>query len=645
MLVVSRLLHKSLAQGADVPPFLDDLKTQLASLRRNLLGYIDRRFASSDVTSDALVEAMCAFSLATSSLPRDVLRHFLHVRREALVARLQRNDGDGNVPEALRVYVRTLQDTQTLFPKRLAESLGKLKAQPLLRDPDVRGLMELSLDLHERWVADEVRNFTPWVRHDDLQKAEADKVLGEWARKAFEAFLGGLRDRLEGVEDLTDLVRLRKGLLETWLSTDSRSLGFATSEVLSGLRSAMNTQFTHVVRRRVDRLDLFSSDVKILVEHWKPGVSDGHLSLWDSSMTGMEVSNGASAFKQAILDRSHGRDETLLRVLDEWTTWLRSVDEAGSVIESLKHKKWDLDLDGDDDDDDHEPDSKETLLNRDDPLEMQEKFKDALSRAMSAMESKLQDCAATFKPDHRAQQSLFLLRLLREIRQHLPKQYENPQFGLSLVPIAHHTLAESVLHSPFDAFERTLQKTSRTRKVPTRALWQGTPPLPIQPSVAVFKLLHAIVEAMNDVGSDVWTPDATDVQKRTLSVMLVPLLETTLIVKISPTSRQDEANGSTDAEIQEQEPESESAETVDHGYDDLDIQSLFDIIFLQHATTLKASETKTGEADDLTSSLVSMTDKLQSKVADGMGSEGLDRLRKAAEGYWVKVGLLFGLLS
>lgn len=667
VLVVSRLLHQSLAQAADdVPPFLDVLKTRLAALRRKLLVGIDARFArfarsgaapavdaDVDVDVDGLVEALCAFSLATSSRPRDVFRHFLHGRREALVRLLEGRegdgDGDGGVLEALRVYVRTLQDGQRLFPKRLAEALAKLKAQPLLRDPDVRGLMELNLDLHERWVADEVRNFTPWVRHEDLRKEDAETLLGEWARKAFEAFRAGLRVRLEGIGDLMELVGLRKRLLETWLAPDGPSPGLVASEVLGGLRFVMNIQLKHVIRRRVELLHLVGSEVQAVIEAWKPGVSDVHLSLWDASMTGMDVSNGAAAFKQAILNRSHGRNNTLLRVLDRWNVWLRSVDEVGTVIESLKRTKWDVDLDVDEDDEELELDSKEKLLNKDDPLELQETFNAALVTAMGGLESKLHNCAATFSSDHRPQQSLFLLRLVREFRQHLPKHYQNPRFGLSLVPAAHQTLAHSILHTPFHAFERSIRKTSRTRKVATRALWQGTPPLPVQPSVAVFKFLHAIVEAMSEVGSDIWTADATDVVKREMRARLVPLLEGAGDAETETTSTlaQERIDQSTDAEGQAREPRAESAETVGGGYrhDDFDIQSLFDAVFLQRATALRMAEAEAGGDDEGISTPGSLAVRMQSKLADGVGREGLAAVGRAAEGYWAKVALLFGLLA
>ena len=620
VLVLSRLLHKSLLQGADTPPFVDTLKTQLGSLRRRLLVHIDRHFASSDTATDMLVEAMCAFSLATSSLPKDVLKHFLHVRREALLTRLAKSDrghGHGKVTDALRVYVGTLQNTRALFPKRLAESLAGLKTQPLLRSSDVRGLVELNLDLRERWVADEVRNFTPWVRSEDLQKAEAESVLKDWARKAFDKFIDGLRVVLEGIEDLKELVQLRRELLETWLSVDSQSLGLGSSGVLDGLRSAMNSRLIQVIQRRVVRLDEVSAEINTVVKHWRPGVSDAHPSLWDSSMTGMDVSNGAAAFKQAILDWSHGRNETLLHILQKWNTWLRSMEEVGAVIEGLKHTKWDADLEADEDDD-LGLDSKEALLNEDDPQELKDEFEKIVVEAMRVMEAQLQDCVKRFTLDENAQQALFILRLVRELRQRLPKHFRNDQFGLAVVPDAQRTVAESALHRPIRVFEREVEKTSRSRRVLTRALWEGTPELPVQPSVAVFKLLHGVVSAMAEAGSDIWSPEATDVLKQELRVGLSPLL----VATVKPDSAEDKTSGL---------PVERQGSDGVVGYDDWSVQLFFDTVFLRNAT-----ETKSNSGDDDLSVLVE-------KIC--LDEESRNTVRKAAEAYWVKTSLLFGLLA
>ncbi|KAI9872306.1 MAG: para-aminobenzoate synthase, (PABA) [Pleopsidium flavum] len=631
VLVISRLLYKSLAQGNGTPPFLDNLRLQLGSLRRKLLAHIDRRFADSNTGTNALVEAMCAFSLATSSLPKDVLRHFLHVRQEMLTVRLEKGGGgDGSVLVALRVYIRTLQDTQAVFPKRLAESLAKMKAQPLLKDADVRGLMELSLDVHERWIADEVRNFTPWVRDEDLQKTEAEKVLTEWARKAFAAFIGGFKKILESVEDLKELVQLRKKLLETWLSADSRSPGLSSSEVLDGLRAAINGQLGRVIRSRVDRLDLIGSEITGVIERWRPGLTDVHPSLWDQSMTSMEVSNGAAAFKQAILGRSHGRNEAVLRVLERYNLWSRSIEEVEHVIQGLKDTKWDVDLETDEDDE-LELDSKQALLSEDDPRELQEGFQKALGKALRDLENQIQEFAGSFAPEEKAQQAMFVLRVVREIRHRLRKHYETVRVGPVIVHDFQQMVVESVLKDPIRTFDRAMEKRSRTGRVVTRALWEGTPKLPVQPSPTVFKLLHGTVSAMAEAGSDIWSPDATDVLKKQLRANLLILLNRSL----KPKSMDDKVNGIAGEEKEEDEPNGLNRPMIatngDDGDTDWNIQLLFDASFIQKATM---TNLETGEGG-----FNALVEKIH--LEDG----SLVRLHKAAEGYWKRTSLLFALLA
>ncbi len=633
VLVISRLLHKSLSHRNDTPPFVESLRIQLGSLRRKLLIHIDRRFASSNTGTDTLVEAMCAFSLATSSLPKDVLRHFLHVRREALTARLEKGDGgDGNVLIALKVYIRTLQDTQAAFPKRLAESLAKLKAQPLLRDADVMGLMELSLDVHERWIADEVRNFTPWIRHEDLQKTEAESVLEEWARKAFAAFVDGFKKILEGVENMKDLVQLRKELLETWLSASSGSPSLSSSEVLDGLRAAITSQLGHLIRHRVGRLDLIGSEISGVIGRWRPGVTDAHLSLWDPSMTSMDVSNGAAAFKQAILDRSHGRNEAVLGVLERYNTWLRSTEEVEVVIQGLKDAKWDVDLEADEDDE-LGTDSRQSLLSEDDPRELQEEFDKALTKALRDLENQIRESVGSFTSEEQCQQAMFVLRVIREIRQRLPKHFGNDRFGLTIVPDTQQMVVDMVLKNPIHAFQRGMEKRSRSGRVLARALWEGMPELPVQPSPAIFKLLHGVVSALAEVGSDIWSPDATDVLKKQLRASLSTLLKSSLKLKLKPLD--DQVNGL--AGEQEERDEANgvnrrnSAANGEGGVTDWNIQLLFDILFLRNAT-----ETNSGTGGDELSALAETIH---------LKDESLDRLRKAAEGYWKRTSLLFALLT
>ncbi|KAF6241450.1 hypothetical protein HO173_000160 [Letharia columbiana] len=322
VLVISRLLHTKLSQRRNPPPFLDDLRNRLASLRRRLLGRIDRRLKSLEISRDVLVEAMCAFSLATSSSPKDVIRHYHHMRLEAISENMsQDGDGHDNVLLALRLYVKTLKDTQAVIPTQLARALERLKLVPLFKSQDVYSLIELNLDVHERWIGDDIRTFTPYIRHDDLTKAEAERSLKQWAKSAFGSFLAGLRNRIEDVEDPERLVDLRRQVLELWLSNHQHSTGVDSAETLDGLRHVFNLQSTRLIQSRASKLDRVGLIVKNVLQNWQAGVSDLTPSLWDSSMTSMEFENGGKSFRERLASRFTGKNEPLNKVSLEYVSF------------------------------------------------------------------------------------------------------------------------------------------------------------------------------------------------------------------------------------------------------------------------------------------------------------------------------------
>ena len=134
VLVISRLLHKALSQAKNKPPIVDKIWEKLLSMRRKLLHRIDKRLASTFSETTSLVEGMCAYALATSSAPSDVLQHFHRVRIEKMVSELKRVDDKlaEHGISALKLCIQTCLDTQVIFPRRLAEGLTKLKAYPLI---------------------------------------------------------------------------------------------------------------------------------------------------------------------------------------------------------------------------------------------------------------------------------------------------------------------------------------------------------------------------------------------------------------------------------------------------------------------------------------------------------------------------------
>ena len=227
VLVISRLLHKALSQSKNKPPIVDQLWEKLLSVRRKLVRRIDKRLASTTGEITSLVESMCAYALVTSSPPTDVLNHFHKSRLDKMNSDLKRGGDElaKHSTSALKLCIQTCLDTQTIFPRRLADGLAKLKTQPLIQDSGVRDLYELNLDVHARWIGDEARNYTPWPRHDELQRPEAERILHRWSRDAIAAFLKGIKTALDSEERLKEVAHLRQELIETWILSGSRMAG------------------------------------------------------------------------------------------------------------------------------------------------------------------------------------------------------------------------------------------------------------------------------------------------------------------------------------------------------------------------------------------------------------------------------------
>ncbi|KAI9813777.1 MAG: hypothetical protein M1827_003567 [Pycnora praestabilis] len=646
ILVISRLLHKTLAQSNAAPPFVESLRNQLASLRRKLLNRIDRQLSNMNINAFALTEAMCAYSLATSSTPKDVLRHFHHVRLEAIVGQLwQSDEGHENVLKALRLYIRTLQDTQTVLPKRLEASLERLKSQPLIRDPDIQAVVEFNLEVHERWIAEDVRNFIPWMRHEDLQKSDVNDLLRGWAKKAIHTFTEGLKDLLTSVQDLNELLQLRKNLLDVWLSSHSRVHGLGSPEALDGLRSAINAQFTSLIRLRAKELHLVGSEIKRILEGWRLGQSNSHSSLWDPSITSMDISNGATEFKKTILDQIYGRDSAILIIMLRYERWRGFVDEVDSVIKNLREGRWADELEASDDDE-NESDCKQALLTKADPSCLEEAIDEALKEAFEELQRVIEEGINASQVTAGGPRYIFLLRLLREFRDHLPRQKDTETFELKVLPQLHSIIAKEVSARPIRLFQRRI-KGKLGGQVTARAIWEGTPQLPVQPSVAIFRLLHELIASMAECGSDVWSPAATqalkDWTKKQLAASLAQIPRYT--------ARSILANGHNINSEEGEEDHAPSEGTTNGTYingntedpklgtgvqEDSTVQHLLDVLILQKA--LSTSHEDSGDNE-----LVALEQSLQSKLE--LDKPSHERLQKAALEYWKRSCLFFSLLA
>ncbi|KAF2797271.1 hypothetical protein K505DRAFT_298672 [Melanomma pulvis-pyrius CBS 109.77] len=525
ILVISRLLYKALSQSKNASPVVDQLWERVSSVRRKCLRRIDKRLASATGDISMLVESMCAYSLATSSTPTNVLEHFHRVRREAILKNLKNgHDLATHGVQSLRLCLQTCQDTQAIFPRRLAESLARLKSQPLVQDPDVRSLYELNLDIHDRWVGDEARNYTPWPRHDELQRPEAEKILHKWSKEAISAFLQGIKAALNQEERLKEVSSLRQELIETWILSGSGMAGVKSARILDDLRDTMNNQLETIVSSRTQSLQSVVSDLTQVLSKWSSGGDVGNASLWTTASTSTDLGNGAQSFKSSILNTYQGRDEAVIHVVSTFDKWMESVLEVKGIVKSMKETRWDDTFadDVDDSDDEFGLDSKQSLLSDDDPRLLEEVTQEALGEALNSLGKSFAQIVSKLTLGHNdgsIPQSIFILRVVREIGDRIPRlrlqdKYTPPPtpFSSDVLRLLHSALGRQIVHPAVKAYKKSLATAGKSRSQ-SHILWEGNPALPAQPSPSAFRFLQGLVRNMGALGSDLWAPDGVSVFK------------------------------------------------------------------------------------------------------------------------------------
>ena len=665
-LVLSRLLAKSLSDSStrrskEDNDLVEESKTKLASLRIRLLRTIKRTLGrtSRDDNREDLVQALCAYSLASSSGAKDVLRHFLYIRGEAIALAFEDDHESkletAGVLRALELYTRTLLDIQALAPRRVSQALAALKMRPLLKDQTMRDLEGLRLDVCDKWFGDEILYFTPYNRHDDLEGSQSAETLKGWAKKAAEVLLQGLVKVLRTIIDFKAVVELRTHVLRVWIRDGGKAKGFNPTAILDGLRNVFNERMVQLLESRVTKLRLVGTEIEATLAAWRPGFTDVNQSLWDEEMLEMGINNGANLFKQDVVSRTYGRNDSVSRVVKGYQTWRHLIDEVIAVLDQLKKQRWDDDLE--DIEYDLSLESRNTLLSAEDPKMLQDRLDLSLEEAFSNLHEDLSTHLATYKDsEHIGQINNYILRVIRDIRSELPKNTSLQSFGLSLVPSLHIRLASTVAEEPIQTFTRSFSRN----RIPGRDLWEGYPEMPLQLSPVIFKFHHNLVQAMAQTGADLWSPAAVSVLKRQLRADLgrewKELLDTQNQIaapKVNGVKTNDTATNRdveptdvepTDVEPTDLEPpEKVTPEVSQNGSNETEdsqkqkdalIQSLFDILVLQ--SSLEVSPASEDELQALANTV-----ELQVELEPSARK----RLSIAAKEYWKRTSLLFGLLA
>ncbi|EMT70161.1 Oligomeric Golgi complex subunit 1 [Fusarium odoratissimum] len=670
VLVLSRLLIKSLSDDATDTSSRQAIETARASvskLRRRLLRNVEKVFerAGDETEREDVQKALCAYSLATSSGARDVLRHFLHVRAEAMGLAFEAEENNrkrsaDDVVQSLRLYSRTLLDVQALVPGRLLSlALSGLKSHRLLADPGLKQLEGLRLDIYERWCDEEIQYFTPFVRHDDLDGSQAREMLAAWSEKGSEVLLDGLKKTLNTMSEFKSIMELRTNVLELWIRDGGKARGIDPSEMQDSLREAINSRMLEVLDTKVSKLRLVGSEVSASLGRWKDGITDEHVSIWNEEGYDEALAGGAAPFVQEVVSRFYGRNDAVSKAAHSYKSWYHVIDDVKEVVEQLRRQRWDNDYDEIEDEETIE--ARQKLLSKDDPQMLQERLDATLDKSFKELEDQIQSLW-----DERAESSrngkvaMYFLRVLRDIRHQLPERPSIKSFGLKAVPSMHEKVAVAVSQPTLEEF--STQGLSQ-RVVVGRPLWDGEPALPNQPSPEIFQFLRSLSLSMSDEGADLWTKAAVSVLKKHLTEQLCKMWEAA-VVENSVDNKEDvkdKKSNEVDAkEKDDDDTEDENAEETDEKKasaeeelpkpedaseeqkpglsaeqkTDVFTQWLFDIALLRRCI---------GNTESAGSSFQNLEDNVyrHSKLDEA----AKDRILKSANDFWQRASLLFGLLA
>ncbi|KAK3504758.1 hypothetical protein B0T13DRAFT_516798 [Neurospora crassa] len=698
----------------------------LTVLRDRLLRCIDSVLVSVNeklTPRSDLLKALSAYSLHTSSGARDTLRHFLEGQQSAAVLTPK------DILRRLNLYAKTLQDVQALTPNKLADALNGLKKKALLADDALRAIEGLRLDIYSRWCGDEIRYYTPFIRHDDLQAESVNGLLSEWAPVHRDVFIDDLDKTVKSMSEFKAIVDLRTSVLRLWIAESSRvRYDFASKDgnddsssegipistsMFSQIRSTINNHLLSVIDTKVHKLRLVGSEASAALAAWREGTTDAHLSLWDpSAFSGIDLTipsggpsgsgggGAAQQFASEVISRLYGRNDAVSKAVASYKSWFHVIDDVGSVVDQLRRQRWENDLEDEEDEeggggdmmmmvveDEETIEQRHQLLSREDPERLTTHLGASLVKAFAALDEHLTGLWTQQRDGpNNGQIAMYLLRLLRDIRSRLPDQPQIPTgavaaaqekeedssikaFGLPTIPSLHTSLARTVLVSPVDEF---VTVALARKRVVGRGLWEGSPELPTSPSPGMFRFLRSLSAAMAEAGADLWSPAAVrELKKEVRQEVCKVWLEAARGV-LEEAERQERESGEketskeegdekkndeakneegengeeeggkegkkeeTDEEAEklqkQQEEEEEEAEKANQQRRrDLFVQWLFDIIYL--GIFLDGSK---GDFNAIANTVFQHS---------GLDPGAKGRLVKAAQEYYKRTQLLFGLLT
>jgi len=514
LIVISRLLLKSLGEHEHLTKVLHVLRGKVGALRRQLLRQVDVQMVSPVTTTSNQVQALCAYCLVTSVSSDDTFSHLCALRLDTL--RRQLADVSlhrARILEALRYLLASLRTFRAVLGRPMNEGLNRLQSQPILTDPEIAALESLNLDRSRTLIPEEIRSFVPYFKRRVTSSSEMHTKLRAWSEEACQALTSALRRHLSEQEKVGPVLQLRTDLYAIFLPSYFSTPGGA--QIHDSLRQAFNERVEELCQSQVAKLNQVVTDlVHVSASISSPG------RLWDPGLVMLSPANGAGKLIDRIKGRHTGISGPLKKSANALDAWISSIKSTQAGIAELGSIRWrDLIEEPDEDEDeDTNEDAAATVvvsLSQHDPQSYADRLDESLRQTLSDFEGIICDAASgSIDQGPNAETAIILLRAIRMSVLALRRAFP-PVARFGKIEAAVRELCDAVAREVVQRLSACMEVGHNSRTFPV-ASGDGLP------SPRAFATLRRLSLILSDIGgTDVWSPVAIQSVKRVVRERLL----------------------------------------------------------------------------------------------------------------------------
>ncbi|EXJ72470.1 uncharacterized protein A1O5_04974 [Cladophialophora psammophila CBS 110553] len=493
LMVVSRLLLKSLGDQDTLTRSLDSLRNKLGAVRRQLLLRVEARLVDPTSALSDLLESICSYCLVTSSSSEDALAHLRQLRLEKIRRQLAASRKQSTICQALRYQILSLQTFKSLIGRPMVEAINNLQKRPILEDPSIRDLETLALDQTFSLIPNEIRSFVPYFKRSAPTFEETRAKLETWSRESLRTFSEALHHCLPAMDQIAEVLELRTELytilLASYFSTP------AGSDIKEQIAQALNEKLDDICRNQSARLGHITT---LLLD--KLGVNKSTKPLWDSELALSNLEAGGTRLITRVRERHEGRNVALSKASRSLNEWIGSTNSAFDQFNEITKIRW-RDI-VEEPEEENEDDASEliTELCETESRMYCNNLQDALQKAILEYEMGITEIATQVVEEPKTvSHAVTLLRIIRLSMTGLHHAFpEQAKFGK--LPEIIHRLHQVV------AKEVSLQLTA-SREGKRKSMKWGKDMLPENmPSPCAFSTLRQLCKIMLEIGgTDLWS--------------------------------------------------------------------------------------------------------------------------------------------